>query len=148
MTLVTIPRTITVYDVEIKINKKDLERLAKVDGVFTYMNGFDEPAWLIVKTYPIRDYDIKLKVQYDPHRLWVGLELVDDKDSYITERPLNPQKILDFEPNVIPLIDDRKDPKKIIRFHVSYVLDSSVESCLDSNPDFLDFEKDLPTLIE
>ena len=145
--LVTIPSKTTIFDVNIPIHPNDMKRLKKLDDIEKVLNDFDGSEWLVLKEYRIRDYYIRLKVDYNSSYLWIGLELLDNDGTFIIDAPLEADRILNGQKAITSLLDD-ENPKEKIRFDISYVLDSSVESCLDSNPDFLDFEKDLPTLIE
>lgn len=140
--LVTIPSKTTIFDVNIPIHPNDMKRLKKLDDIEKDLNDFDGSEWLVLKEYRIRDYYIRLKVDYNSSYLWIGLELLDNDGTFIIDAPLETDRILNGQKVITSLLDD-ENPKEKIRFDISYVLDETVESCLDSNQEFIEIEKEL-----
>ena len=140
--LVTIPSKTTIFDVNIPIHPNDMKRLKKLDDIEKDLNDFDGSEWLVLKEYRIRDYYIRLKVDYNSSYLWIGLELLDNDGTFIIDAPLETDRILNGQKVITSLLDD-ENPKEKIRFDISYVLDETVESCLDFNQEFIKLEKEL-----
>lgn len=140
--LVTIPSTITVFNVNISINPNDVKRLKQLDDIEVNLNDWDESEWFIIKEYEIQNYYIRLKMEYNSSYIWIGLELLDYEGNFSSDTTLKFEQILNGQNQNIFLEDDR-NPKERIIFDISYVLDESVESCLDSNAVFIRVEEKL-----
>lgn len=138
----TISSQTTTFDIIIPIHPNDMKRLKNVDEVQMNLENFDESEWLVLKEYKIKDYYIRLKVDYNSSYVWIGLELLDNDGTFITDALFIPERFLDGKNETIYLLDNN-NPKEKIKFNVSFALDQSVESFLDSNQEFINIEEEL-----